>query len=298
LAFGTDALGPTGDVTNGHRELYLYSLRDRRLTCASCPSLPATFDATVTPAVTEGNPRVGNAGFRPRFLSDRGHVFFSTAEGLVPDDTNGVLDAYDYDPVTRRVSLLSTGKGKDPATFADASASGDDVFIVTRQRLVAADRDDLVDLYDVRNGSSLQEVVEQPALDCEADACQPPPSGSPPEDSLGSLGFEDNRPGSRASRLFSVRQRIVLHSVSGSLPVRLFAAGRLTWSGKGLRASSVRRHKGGYEVRLHLVRHARAHLRASGVYTTSVHLIFVSASGDEVRRTTRVTFRVAAKKGR
>jgi hypothetical protein len=227
-------------------------------------------------------------------------VFFSTADALVPGDTNGVLDAYEFDPDTGEASLLSTGQGKDPATFADASASGADVFIVTRQRLVGSDRDDFVDLYDVREGTSLPEVPEQPQpLACQGDGCQPPPSGRPSEGLLGSLVFEDGGAGAGGSRLFAVRQRFVVHGASGLLAVKLFAAGRLTWSGRGLRAGAIRRGRAGrYDVRLRLGRRARAHLRATGAYTTSVHLRFVSAGGDEVERTTRVTFRVAARKGR
>jgi hypothetical protein len=304
LAFGTNATvdnvhGPTGEETNGHWELYLYSLSDDSLICVSCPSGPAIADATVVPAVTEGL-GLTYAGLRPRFLADDGHVFFSTAEALTSQDTNGVLDTYEYDPTSDSVSLLSTGTGKDPGTFADASASGDDVFIVTRQRLVASDRDDLVDLYDVRDGSSLPpEPVEQPRPPCQGDACRPPQSASTPEDPMGSRSFEDDGAGSTAPRLFAVRQRAVLRGPSGLLRIKLFTAGRLTWSGRGLRAGSTRRSRAGtYEVRLVLGRHARARLRAAGVYTTSVHLTFVSAGGDELKRTTRVTFRVAAKKGR
>jgi len=306
LAFGTRATvdggvhGLTGEVTNGHRELYLYSLNDGTIRCVSCPSAPATSDATVAAAATQGNPRVENAGLRPRFLSDDGRVFFSTGDALVAQDTNGMLDTYEYDPATGGASLLSSGTGKDPSTFADASASGDDVFIVTRQRLVASDRDDLVDLYDIRDGSSLPpEAVEQPRSECEGDGCQPPPSANPPGHPHGSSIFEADGSAAGRSRLLAVRRRIVLHGTSGLLRVRLFAAGRLAWSGRGLRAGSISRGRAGrYSVRLRLHQRARAHLRASGVVTTSVHLTFVSVGGDEVKRTTRVTFRVAARKGR
>jgi len=306
LAFRTNATiddgthGLNGEVINGHNELYLYNLSDDTLTCISCPAAPATSDATVVPAATQGDPTLWNAGARPRFLSQNGRVFFSSGDALVPQDTNGVLDTYEYDPATGRVSLLSTGTGKDPSTFADASASGDDVFIVTRQRLVASDRDDLVDLYDVRDGSSLPpDVVEQPRPECEGDGCQPPPSANPQDDLLGSLSFDDGGADSVSARLLAVRHRIVLHGASGVLRVRLFAAGRLSWSGRGLRAGSISRSRAGrYGVRLRLNRRARAHLRASGVFMTSVHFTFVSGGGDEVERATRVTFRVAARKGR
>jgi hypothetical protein len=304
LAFVTDAAddgvhGLTGEVTNGHREMYLYSRREGTVTCCSCPLGSGTADVTVLPAVTQAVP-VLNAAYRPRYLSDSGHVFFSTADALVPEDTNGVLDAYECDPRTGEASLLSTGQGKDPATFADASASGADVFIVTRQRLVASDRDDLVDMYDVRDGSSLPEVVEPPQPpECEGDGCQPPSPASPSIGVLGSAFFDDAGGGVPSAKLLAVRRRIVFHGSRGSLPVRLFAAGRLTWSGRGLRAGAVRRSRAGtYSVRLRLTRRARAQLRASGALRTSVHLTFVSTGGDEVKRTTRVTFRVAARKGR
>jgi Tol biopolymer transport system component len=168
-----------GNVTNGQLELYLYSLADDRLTCVSCPSVGATSSITVSPAVTTGLPRVNDTGSRPRFLSDRGQVFFSTAEALVPQDTNGVLDAYAYDPTTGRVGLLSSGVEGTPATFADASASGNDVFFVTRQTLAAGDTDDLVDLYDARVGGGIDEAQVSPPVPCGAESCQGPVGGAP-----------------------------------------------------------------------------------------------------------------------
>jgi hypothetical protein len=125
--------GITGEVTNGHHEMYVYSLGDGTLRCVSCPSGAARSDATVAPTVTAGNPTIDNVGFRPRFLSDDGQVFFSTVEALVPEDANGVADTYEYDGASGELTLVTSGKGKDPAMFADASASGDDVFVLTRQ---------------------------------------------------------------------------------------------------------------------------------------------------------------------
>jgi hypothetical protein len=190
LALVTDAALDPGKVTNGHREMYLYSLKDGSFVCASCPPGSAAADVTVLPAVTNGNVVISNAGFRPRFLSDSGQVFFSTADPLVAEDTNGVLDAYEFDPATGEASLLSTGTGKDPATFTDASASGADVFIVTRQRLVASDRDDFVDLYDVREGGGLPEPVEVDSPPCQGEGCKSASSATPikPQNASSQLG--------------------------------------------------------------------------------------------------------------
>ena len=40
-------------------------------------------------------------------LTDAGQVFFQTAEALVPADTNGMLDVYEYEG--GHVSLISSG---------------------------------------------------------------------------------------------------------------------------------------------------------------------------------------------
>ncbi|HEU4701717.1 MAG TPA: hypothetical protein VFS37_04480, partial [Conexibacter sp.] len=305
FAFGTRAstgvpgndTGPTGEVTNGHREMYLYTI-GVGLQCVSCPAGEATSDATVSPTVTDAVISYTVPGIRPRFLSDGGRVFFSTADALVPEDVNGVADAYDYDPSTGRASLLSTGKGSDPANFVDASVTGDDVFIVTRQRLVKSDRDGLVDLYDVRIGDALPDVFEEPTPSCEGEACQPPPSSTPVESLLGTLAFDDGGAGGGTPAGLTARKRLVLHGTTGSLRVRLSAPGTLRWSGKGLRSGRTKRSRSGTVVlQLRLGRRARAHLRTSGLYRTSVRLIFSSSSGD-VSRTTRVTFKAATKKGR
>jgi hypothetical protein len=286
-----------GNPTNGLLEMYLYDLDADALRCISCPAGAATAEVTIRPTVTDGL-QVFNTGYRPHFLSDDGHVFFSTAEALVPRDRNGVGDAYEYDPATEKVSLLSTGKGSDPANFADASASGDDVFIVTRQRLVRGDLDELVDLYDVRDGSALPAPPAGPPPPCQGEGCQAPPSAAPSEDLLGSLLFDEDAIGGSNRAILVVRQRIAVRGASGVLRVRARAAATLRWSGRGLRSGSTRRGRSGtYEVPLRLGRRARERLRAAGVYRTSVHLTLVSDDG-AVSRTTRVTFRAVAKKGR
>jgi hypothetical protein len=301
LAFAIDSISvvdPLGNLTNRHREMYFYDLDADTLRCISCPAGAATADVTIRPTVTNGDPKIFNVGYRPRFLSDDGRVFFSTDEALVPQDRNGVGDAYEYDPATEKLSLLSTGKGSDPAGFADASASGDDVFIVTRQRLVRSDLDELVDLYDVREGSSLPAPPADPAPPCQGEGCQAPPSAAPSEDVLGSLLFDEDAIGGSDRVHLVARARIAVRGASGVLRVRVGAVGTLRWSGRGLKSGSTRRGRSGtYEVPLRLGRRARERLRAAGVYRTSVRLTLVSDDG-AVSRTTRVTFRAVAKKGR
>jgi hypothetical protein len=74
--------------------------------------------------------------------------------------------------------LLSTGMGSDPASFAATSDSGDDAFIVTRQRLVKTDRDSLVDVYDARVGGGFPEPPA-PEPGCPEEGCLVPPPPTP-----------------------------------------------------------------------------------------------------------------------
>ena len=272
-------------------QMYLYDRRAQSLTCVSCPS-----DASVVPSVTDSGGR-DFQGFRPRFLSDNGKVFFTSTGSLVPEDTNGVADVYEYDGQTRTLSLLTSGKGVDPAMFVDASRSGDDVFVVTRGKLVKSDRDDYVDLYDVRVGAAPpDQPADAPA--CEGEACHGAPSASPADDSLGSLSLEGDSSGGAVLARLSVRHRATFHGAVGLLSVKLSAAGRVAWSGRGLVSGSVRRGSAG-SVKLHmrLGKSARERLKRAGHYSTSVRLTFHAANGTTTRATVRVTF-TARRKGR
>jgi len=175
LAFLT-AGTPSGDGV--HREMYLFDAERDELTCVSCPPGPRTSDATVESSVANGVPSLTLVSLEPRFLSSEATVFFSTGEALVPEDTNGVSDAYEYSPPSHRLSLLSTGKGSDPASFVEADTNGSDAFIVTRQRLVSADKDESIDLYAVRVDGGFQSPPSTPPP-CEPSSCQREGSGAP-----------------------------------------------------------------------------------------------------------------------
>lgn len=117
--------------------------------------------------------------FRTNFLSRDGrYVFFTTASALVPDDANGRPDVYEYAIETGQVALLSTGTGPEGAWLASASADGSNVFILTRQQVLAGDIDTLDDLYDVRvDGGFVQPHPEIGG--CVGDECQGTPTAAP-----------------------------------------------------------------------------------------------------------------------
>ena len=160
--------------------MYVYDEAREALDCASCPpsGAVATSKAVVVPHAVSYTLGL-LLPFRLRFFSNGGRfVFFSTADALVPQDTNGLYDVYEYDVDTRRVVLISSGTGDTGSWFADASADGSDVFFFTRQSLTVGDTDRLVDLYDARVDGGLPQPSALAAA-CVGDACQGAP-GSPP----------------------------------------------------------------------------------------------------------------------
>jgi hypothetical protein len=162
-------------------ELYVYDEASEKLTCVSCPHNGATATLGVevaSNAITEAVPFTALSS-QPRFFTQDGrYAFFSTRESLLPQDTNGVADAYEYDVQTGKLSLLSTGYGEVGTWFVEASQDGRDVFLATRQQLSAWDPDKLVDLYDARAGGGLPGPPEAPAP-CSGDACQGTPLAPP-----------------------------------------------------------------------------------------------------------------------
>ena len=118
-------------------------------------------------------------------MRDDGRMFFTSAEALVPQDTNGKEDVYEYEPAgvggcttesetygeesEGCVSLISSGVSEHESAFLDASASGNDVFFVTEEKLAPADTDTNFDVYDAT-------VCGQPGTH----ECLPAPAISPP----------------------------------------------------------------------------------------------------------------------
>lgn len=139
-----------------------------------------------TPTQTQD---LGRSLYQPRSVLENGRVFFNSVDPLVPADSNGNWDVYQYEPVgvgsctagtsaasTVRsgrgcVGLISSGTSEGDSGFLDATPSGDDIFFLTRGRLSVLDRDDEVDVYDARvNGIP---AALEPIQECSGEACRP-----------------------------------------------------------------------------------------------------------------------------
>jgi hypothetical protein len=200
------------------RELYRYRPGDPEVICVSCSP---TGVPPVGPADTVGEDEAvfGQGLETPtskRALSaDGNRVFFQTADALVSRDVNGeggcprnnrlqltCTDVYEWEAAGTGscdstaenggcLYLISTGTSSAPAFFAAASASGDDVFIRTTDRLVPQDRDDLYDVYDARVGGGIasQHVISPPPCG-GAEQCRDQGTSAPPANGAGSAAFE------------------------------------------------------------------------------------------------------------
>jgi hypothetical protein len=153
------------DANNGKPdfEIYLYNAATESLSCASClpngqrPSYGATLKYTPAGSL-----------YPQHNVSDSGQVFFETTDSLLPRDTNGLRDVYEY--ANGSVYLLSTGTSEEASHFLDATPDGSNVFITTTQRLVHKDTDSVFDYYDVRVDGGFPEPLPPPP--CELEGCR------------------------------------------------------------------------------------------------------------------------------
>jgi hypothetical protein len=171
-------------------EIFLYEAGTGDVRCVSCdPSgeapVPTEFDSYVgglgayIPIRRERGPN-----YQPQVISEDGsRVFFDSGEPLVPQDTNGWLDVYEWErdgtgscrQSQGCIYLLSGGTDSESSYLLDASANGDDVFIVSRAQLLPQDRGEDELVYDAR-----VDGVQPPAESaCSGTGCQGVPPASP-----------------------------------------------------------------------------------------------------------------------
>jgi hypothetical protein len=160
---------------NPDPEIYLYDSASNQVTCVSCdPSgqAPAAGGARLQNSA-QAEPPVGGK----HRLTDGGQLFFETREALLPLDTNGQIDVYEYE--NGHLHLISTGTSSRQSAFIDASENGNDVFFITRQRLVPQDSEEEARvIYDARVEGGFPVPVSPPAC-TTADACRAPVSPQP-----------------------------------------------------------------------------------------------------------------------
>jgi len=169
----------TSTAIPGSRQVYLYDAKADALSCLSCPppdvaSGPAGFGKEAD--VSAPTPRAMSA--------DGSRIAFTSDAALVPDDTNGVGDVYEY--LDGKVHLISSGTSPYRSFFVGMSESGDDLFFMTRESLAASDTDaGQYDVYDahVDGGFAGPPTMTPP---CAEDRCQGAPTQATPPPAIAS----------------------------------------------------------------------------------------------------------------
>lgn len=209
----TDAASPLPcGVSEGSKEgicdaeVYLYRVGSESPVCVSCNPTGAQPEGRrdlrvggtkQIPYTIAGNLTVRTTQlYTPRNLSPDGRrLFFDSYSSLLPRDTNGKQDVYEWEAAAGAaecqamgaeryvassqgcLSLISSGESSADSEFLDADESGRNAFFVTNASLLPQDPG-LYDVYDARveGGFPQPEVVAA----CEGEACQGP--FSPPTD--------------------------------------------------------------------------------------------------------------------
>jgi hypothetical protein len=218
---GYDNTGPCtqssgGPVQTPCNEVFVYDAATAKLTCASCnPTGSAPLGNSILRLILH----VKGSLPQPRYLTDDGRLFFDSADSLVAADTNyGVEDVYQFEPggvgscqrEAGCVSLISAGREGVDSNFVAMDSSGNNVFFTTRDRLVPADADQLMDLYDARIGGGFASESQLPPLPCQGEVCQAPSPPAPPGPPPGSQSFEgpgNPKPAKKACKKSQVKKK-------------------------------------------------------------------------------------------
>jgi DNA-binding beta-propeller fold protein YncE len=164
------------------REVYRYDADAEEFLCVSCQAngkLSGRPMPWIGGYLSDTNPFAF-----ARSVNNDGDVFFDSPDQLVAADTNSFQDVYEYSD-EHGLRLLSDGSGSG-SLLADVSADGRDVFFTTADRLVRADFDNSVDIYDARIGGGIPSQNAVPPVACNGEDCRgqvippppPPPGGS------------------------------------------------------------------------------------------------------------------------
>ncbi|MET0602499.1 MAG: hypothetical protein ABW167_10950 [Baekduia sp.] len=294
----------TGYDNAGHIEIYVHASATDSLTCASCrPSgAPPTGDASLRegpgPSSSE---QFSQDPMQPANADEHGdHIFFSSSDALVPQDTNGRWDVYEQTVSNGGVALISSGLSPNDSAYLGNSHDGKDVFFFTTETLVPQDRNgNVFKIYDARAGGGFP--APPPAPECVGDGCRGPVEPAPTVAQLGTAqpSPTKRRPADRpaASSRLTVSGSRSVAGTSARLTAKVSGAGQLRTSGSGVVPSSVTtRRATAYRVTVRLSKSAARTFRRRHRLKTTVTVRFTPRTGTV--RTVRVPMTFTTKKGR
>ena len=169
------ALG--GAQPNGHPQAYLYDAAADSVRCVSCRPGGELSQGDTTLAVSTNDYRVATQ----QLSRDGRTMIFTTTDRLLPQDSNGVADVYEYRD--GELSLVSSGTSRSPSIGIGISGDGVNAYFVTAQSLASSDIDGgLRDIYDARIDGGFRESVTGESCagsECQGSRSDPPAALAP-----------------------------------------------------------------------------------------------------------------------
>ena len=170
----------TGYDSGGHVEIYRYDSGSSQIQCLSCNPLETT---AIADASFQSESREGFGLFYPQawiqnLRPDGKRAFFQSMEALVPGDTDGRQDVYEWEDqgvgsCTRSegcVYLVSSGHSSRNDYLWAVSESGNDAFFLSADLLLPIDQDETPSIYDARVGGGFPEPAQ---AECQGEGCRP-----------------------------------------------------------------------------------------------------------------------------
>jgi hypothetical protein len=166
----------------GKAQIYRYDSTANRLQCLSCnpTGLPPLTDSSLQ-SFSEGSftkPPFTAVAFVPNLRADGKRAFFQSSEPLVASDGDKRQDVYEWEEQgvgscnrpEGCVYLISSPNSAEDEYLYALSDSGNDVFFVSGDQLVARDTGATASIYDARVGGGFAEPSEEI---CNGEGCRP-----------------------------------------------------------------------------------------------------------------------------
>lgn len=270
------------------------------LQCASCraPGVPPKGPAGDVINHNTGYMRIND--HITQSVADDGTVFFTTLDGLLPEDRNELEDVYAYRDGNLR--LVSRAKPGYSSRFLEATPDGKTVFFATNDPISPLDNDQAVDIYMTREGAGYPYSPPPVKVPCDGvEACHAGVPGIPSQSSAGTASFQgrgNEVPGKRAGTVTVVKPKIAVGS-TGVLKVKAPGKGKLTVTGPGVKKATRSVAKAGtYAVKVTLTSAAGKALKKAGSAQKRLKVTFKPSQGKASSTTVKLAFKApAGKKG-
>jgi hypothetical protein len=155
-------------------EAFIYDLASGSFTCVSCspegtpPS--GQTELFIPPGLNNETPQTTYS-----LTEDGSRAFFETENALLPQDTNGLRDVYEWE--NGHIYLISSGQGVQGSRLDGVSRNGNDVFFQTADVLAPQVVENSTQVYDARVGGGFPYVA--PVYGCDSGQCQGPQTPAP-----------------------------------------------------------------------------------------------------------------------